>query len=137
MPFAFWLLTFDLSPVDALPLGVQCQTLIISDGVSTVYRVGSGFGDSPDAGTVPSRFLVPGTDTVYVSGVRLDSTDYVFDYNTGSIVFWRRPEKWAPIRVAYRCVRFPGQPREYRLRSEPVAGGESEAVSRILSRAGD
>ena len=105
----------------AEPIGVQCQTLIVSDGISTVYRVGPGFGDSPHVGTVPSGFLVPGTDTVYVSGVRLDSSDYTFDYNTGSIVFWRRPEKWAPIRVVYRCVRLPGMPREYRLHELPVA----------------
>jgi hypothetical protein len=107
LPFAFWLLTFDLSPVDALPLGVQCQTLIISDGISTVYPVEHGF-------------LVPGTDTVYVSGVRLDSSGYFLDYNTGSIVFWRRPEKWAPIRATYRCVRLPGMPKEYRLHKLPI-----------------
>jgi hypothetical protein len=110
-------LTFDFGLIHASPLGVPCQTLIVSDGISTVYPVEHGF-------------LIPGTDTVYVSGERLDPADYTLDYNTGCVIFWRRPEKWAPIRVAYRCVRFPGQPREYRLRSEPVAGGESEAVSK-------
>jgi hypothetical protein len=93
------------------PIGVPCQTLIISDGISTVYPVDHGF-------------LVPGTDTVYVSGVRLDSSDYTFDYNTGSIVFWRRPEKWAPIRVVYRCVRLPGMPKEYRLHQLPGASSQ-------------
>ena len=76
---------------------------------------------------------MPGTDTVYVSGVRLDSTDYIFDYNSSSVLFWRRPEKWAPIRVAYRCVEFPGQPKEYRLHELPVSSdqlrvSESSAV---------
>ena len=102
------------------PIGVPCQTLIVSDGISTAYPVEHGF-------------LVPGTDTVYVSGVRLDSTDYFLDYNSGSVIFWRRPEKWAPIRVAYRCVRLHGMPREYRLRELPVTSvqvpvSESAAV---------
>jgi hypothetical protein len=92
----------------ANPIGVPCQTLIVSDGISTVYPVEHGF-------------LVPGTDTVYVSGVRLDSSDYTFDYNSGSIVLWRRPEKWSPIRVVFRCVRLPGVPKEYRLHELPVA----------------
>lgn len=90
----------------AQTLGVLCQTLIVSDGVSTVYPVGRGF-------------LVPGTDTVYVSGVRLDSTDYTLDYSTGSVIFWRRPERWVPIRVVYRCVVLPGMPKEYRLHELP------------------
>ena len=106
------------------PIGLPCQTLFVSDGVSTVYRVGSGLGDSPHAGTATSGFLVPGTDTVYLSGVRLDSSDYTFDYNTGSIVFWRRPEKWVPVRVVYRCVRLPGMPREYRRHELPVSGDQ-------------
>jgi hypothetical protein len=120
------------------PIGVPCQTLFVSDGVSTVYRVGPGLVDSPHAGTATSGFLVPGTDTVYVSGVRLDSSDYTFDYNTGSIVFWRRPEKWVPVRVVYRCVRLPGMPREYRLHELPVPRdrlpvSESAAV-RVVER---
>lgn len=126
------------------PIGVPCQTLIVGDGVSTVYRVGPGFGDSPDAATAPAGFLVPGTDTVYVSGVRLDSSDYILDYGTGSIVFWRRPEQWAPIRVVYRCVRLPGMPREYRRRELPGASdtmpvSESSAVrvADTTSRAAD
>jgi hypothetical protein len=106
--------------VVAEPIGVPCQTLIVGDGIRTVYPVEHGF-------------LVPGTDTVYVSGVRLDSADYVLDYNAGSIVFWRRPEKWAPIRVVYRCVRLAGMPSEYRLHELPsakrqVPGVESTAV---------
>ena len=97
----------------------SCQALLVSDGISTVYSVRPGTG---------GQFLVPGTDTVYVSGVRLDSTDYVFDYSTGSVVFWHRPEKWAPIRVVYRCVSFPGMPSEYRLHELPGAGGQAPAA---------
>lgn len=131
MPFALCLLTFDFGLIHALPLGVPCQTLIVSDGISTVYPVQHGF-------------LIPGTDTVYVSAVRLDSTDYTFDYNSGLVIFWRRPEKWAPIRVAYRCVEFPGQPKEYRLHELPVSSdqlpvSESSAVLVVepSSRASD
>jgi hypothetical protein len=102
----------------AQTLGVPCQTLIISDGVSTVYPVEHGF-------------LVPGTDTVYVSGMRLDSSDYFFDYNRGSIVFWRRPEKWAPIRAVYRCVSFQGLPQQYRLRKFPEGSGQSPVAESV------
>ncbi len=99
-------MTFDFGLIHASPVGVPCQTLIVSDGISTVYPVEHGF-------------LIPGTDTVYVSGERLDAADYTFDYSTGYVIFWRRPERWVPIRVAYRCVEFPGQPKEYRLRQFP------------------
>ncbi|HTW90217.1 MAG TPA: hypothetical protein VMH22_00715 [bacterium] len=112
----------------AEPFGVPCQTLIVSDGISTCYPVEHGF-------------LVPGTDTVYVSGVRLDSVDYTFDYNSGSVIFWRRPEKWVPIRVTYRCVLLPGVPKEYRLRELPIAnsqlpGAETAAASVAAAPAG-
>lgn len=120
----------------AEPIGVPGQTLIVSDGVSTVYRVGPGLGESLGAGTAGSGFLVPGADTVYVSGVRLDTSDYTFDYSTGSIVFWRRPEKWASIRVVYRYVRLPGMPKEYRLREFPVPSLQSPVTeSTTVSRA--
>jgi len=68
---------------------------------------------------------VSGSDTVYVSGERLDPAEYTLDYNTASVIFWRRPEKWAPIRVTYRCVRFPGQPKEYRLHELPVSSDQA------------
>jgi hypothetical protein len=102
----FAVLLLVVASAAAQTFGVLCQTLIVSDGVRTVYPVGQGF-------------LVPGTDTVYVAGVRLDSTGYTFDYSTGSIIFWRRPEKWAPIRAVYRCVLLPGMPKVYRLRELP------------------
>ncbi len=105
----------------AQTLGVPCQTLIVSDGVSTVYPVGQGF-------------LVPGTDTVYVSGVRLDSADYTLDYSRGSVIFWRRPEKWAPIRVAYRCVVVPGVPKEYRLHEFPATSLQSPVAETASTR---
>ncbi|MBM3314059.1 hypothetical protein FJY70_05665, partial [candidate division WOR-3 bacterium] len=94
--------------------------LILADGVSTVYSFGSGF-------------VVPGAETVYVSGLQIDTADYVIDHNTNSVVFWHRPEKWALLRVTYRCVRFPGQPEAYRLRRLPSAlrsqpDSESSAV---------
>jgi len=132
-PFA--ILSIVVSLASAELIGVPCQALIVSDGISTVYSVGPGPGDSPHAGTVPSGFLVPGTDTVYVSGVRLDSTDYFLDYNTGSVVFWRRPEKWAPIRVVVRCVRLPGLPREYRLHEFPVPGDQLPVSESVAVRA--
>jgi hypothetical protein len=112
LAFGFWLLTSALVLVHASPLGVPCQTLIVGDGISTVYPIEHGF-------------LVPGTDTVYVSGERFDPADYTLDYNTGTIIFWRRPERWSPIRVTYRCVRLPGLPKEYRLRQLP---GTSDQV---------
>ena len=97
------------------PIGVPCQALFISDGISTVYPIERGLTAASPVG----QFLVPGTDTVYVSGVRLDSTEYVLNYNTGSLVFWLRPERWAPIRVVYWCVRLPGMPSEYKLYELP------------------
>ncbi|MCX6843561.1 MAG: hypothetical protein NTX53_14905 [candidate division WOR-3 bacterium] len=105
-------MAFGFVLVHASPLGVPCQTLIVSDGISTVYPVEHGF-------------LIPGTDTVYMSGRRLDPADYTLDYNTGYVIFWRRPEKWTPIRVTYRCVTFPGQQKEYRLRQLPVSSDQS------------
>ena len=112
MPDSF---QYRITVASAEPVGIPCQALLVGDGISTVYSVRPG--------TV-GQFLVPGTDTVYLSGVRLDSTDYVFDYRTGSVVFWRRPEKWAPIRVAYECVRLPGLPKEYRLHELPVSSDQ-------------
>ena len=100
-----------VSVVSAESIGEPCTTLIIGDGISTVYPIEHGF-------------LVPGTDTVYVSGVRLDSSEYVLDYNTGSLVFWRRPERWVPIRVVCRCVTLPGMPKEYRLHELPIPGSQ-------------
>jgi hypothetical protein len=116
----------------AEPFGVPCQSLIVSDGVSFVYPVRAGVGGVASTG----QFLVPGTDTVYLSGVRLDSSDYAFDYSTGSIVFWRRPERWAPIRLVYRCVILPGVPKEYRLHLPPVAGQEP-SVQSLTGRVAD
>jgi len=127
----FAVLSFLVAITVAVPLGVPCQTLIVSDGISTVYPVEHGF-------------LIPGTDTVYVSGNRLDPADYTLDYNTGYVIFWRRPERWVPIRVTYRCVTFPGQQKEYRLRHLPVSSDqfpvtESSAVLAVepSSRAAD
>ena len=114
MAFGFWLLTCTVVPGHASPLGVPCQTLIVSDGISTVYPVEHGF-------------LIPGTDTVYVSGERLDPADYTLDYNAGYVIFWRRPERWTPIRVTYRCVKFPGQQKEYRLHQFPVTSDQLPA----------
>ncbi len=111
------------------PIGVPCQTLIISDGISTVYPIERGLTAAAPVG----QFLVPGTDTVYVSGVRLDFSEYVLNYNTGSLVFWHRPKKWVPIRVVYRCVRLAGMPREYRLRELPRTSDQlpvAESASR-------
>ena len=108
----------------AEPIGVQCQTLIVSDGISTVYPVEHGF-------------LVPGTDTVYLSGVRLDSADYTFDYNTGAVIFWRRPEKWALIRATYWCVRLPGLPKEYRLHQLPSISAQLPVSESAVVRVAD
>jgi len=115
------------------PIGVPCQTLIVSDGISFVYPLEV----VPDSSAPDGQFLVLGTDAVYVSGARLDSTDYKFDYGTGSIVFWRKPEKWVPIRVVYRCVRLPGMPQEYRLHRPPVAGRESSVLQPTAGRVAD
>jgi hypothetical protein len=131
LALGLWLLVAAFALVHASPLGVPCQALIVSDGISTAYSVLSG------PGGVSAGFLVPGTDTVYVSGARLEPADYFFDYNSGSVVFWRRPEKWAPIRIAFRCVRLPGLPREYRLHEFPVAGDRTAAAETAVVRLAD
>jgi len=97
------------------------QTLFITDGVQTVYRL-------------KHNLLVVGTDSVFADGLSLDRSQYILDYEQGVLILSRRFPRWTPVRVSYRCIPFSGQISGYRLHRIMKPSAESADTTHVIAR---
>lgn len=110
----------DLAAPAEVP-GRQGQTLILTDGVSTVYAI-------------EDNLVVRGTDSVFVAGVPLERSQYALDYEHALIQFWTRLPAWTPVLVSYRTLALPGQPLVYRLHTIVESKSDTTANERVVAR---
>ncbi|MGQ9707955.1 MAG: hypothetical protein ACUVUR_03655 [bacterium] len=109
------------------PLGERFQTVVITDGVNSVYSLPQPF----DTGQV-KPLLVLGSDSVFADGTLLKRSDYLITPEAGQLILFVSQPELTEVRVIYRYLLFTrgdGKKKSFQLKMVGKDSEEAVAVS--------
>lgn len=73
--------------------GVLCSVVTLGDGVTRVFEL-------------QHSLVIEGSESVYLGGRLLDSTEYLVDYRRGQVVLASAPPLWSLLVITYRSLQL-------------------------------